>query len=152
MFFPRYYTLFSVLQRCKQSGHAEKTQMRADKKRGFMKITISIIKIFKNHLFQNTVGVKDSGFEKTAFDTYFTYHDLKNDANSPSFTSLVSQTIPRRNDKTQHRQGTFAISGLKKTAQNTGFKKPACKLWEWDLYRLLNPVGLGAYIEAFPLF
>ena len=92
-----YYALFSVLQRCKQSEHAEKTQIRTDKKRGFMKITISIIKIFKNHIFQNTVGVKDSGFEKTAFDTYFTYHDLKNETISSKFTSLVSSTrVPQK--------------------------------------------------------
>ena len=103
-----------------------------------MKITISIIKIFKNHLFQNTVGVKDSGFEKTAFDMYFTYHDLKNEAESSKFTSLVSQPVSRRNEETQHRQGTFAISGPEKTAGVARFKKPACKLWEWDLYRLLN--------------
>ena len=116
MFFPRYYALFSVLQRCKQSGHAEKTQMRADKKRGFMKITISIIKIFKNHLFQNTVGVKDSVFEKTAFDTYFTYHDLKNETISTSFTCFVSSTSVPQKRQNPAQAGHFCHFGLKKNS------------------------------------
>ena len=43
--FPRYYALFSVLQRCKQSEHTQKAQMRTDKKRGFMKISLSFLKV-----------------------------------------------------------------------------------------------------------